>query len=71
MVLVDQGFEELPAQVGQSPKRAGLVGTHKGCVACHIGGQNGGKSAFHATSLQAWRLTTREKRIYAVGMAWA
>jgi hypothetical protein len=48
MMRVDQGFEEFPAQVGQTPKRAGLVSAHEGRVAGHVRGQNGGKPAFQA-----------------------
>jgi hypothetical protein len=58
MMLVDQGLQELLAQVGQTPKRPGLVGAHQGRIAGHIGGQNGGESAFQTHSPSPRRLTS-------------
>ncbi len=63
---VDQGFEEASAQVGQTPKRADLVGAHQGRVAGHISGQNSSESAFQTRSPSPTRLMTEDRRIHAV-----
>jgi hypothetical protein len=49
-------------------KRAGLVVAHQGRVTGHIGSKNGSEPAFHGLSPSPRRLTTKDRRIYAVGM---
>ena len=41
MILGDQRFENVVAQLRQTPKRAGFVGAHQGGIADHIGGKYG------------------------------
>ena len=65
-VLVDQGFKELLAQVGQTTKRAGLDGAHQCRRADLISGENCGKLAFQHLSPSNRRLAIRNCRIHAV-----
>ncbi len=46
MMLIDERFENCFPQLGQTLKRAGLVRSHEAGIADHVGGKNGGKSAF-------------------------
>ena len=66
-VLVDQGFEERAANLGQAPKRTCLIGAHEGRVASHVGGEYGGKPAFQVKSPSPRRLMSQERRIHIIG----
>ena len=46
----DQGLDEIHAKCLKRGEGAGLVLAHEAAVADHIGGQDGGKFAFHAVS---------------------
>ena len=69
MMRVDQRFQKISAQLGQLPKRAGLVGAHQSRVTGHIGCQNSGESAFQTRPPSRGRLATGDRRIHAGGTA--
>jgi hypothetical protein len=65
----DEGFQEVSAQIAQTPKRAGLVRAHQGRVADHIGSENSSKPAFQALSPSTRRLAVMGSEIYAAKTA--
>jgi len=69
MMLGDEGFQDLFAQFCQTVKSPGLVIAHQACVARNVCDKNGGKPAFQALSPSPRRLTTKDRRIHAGGMA--
>ncbi len=66
----DLAIDEVIPMGLQRRQGAGLVLLHEAAVADHVGGQYGGKPAFQVLSPSPKRLTTKGKRIHAVGIAW-
>ena len=65
IVFGDDRFQHLVPQVSETPQCSGLILAHKARITDHIGGKNGGESAFQAFSPSDIRLSAMEEGIYA------
>jgi hypothetical protein len=66
-MLGDLGVDERLAMGLEIGQRSRLVDPHEPRVADHVGGQNGGQSAFQARSPSPERLAVMGRRIHAGG----